>query len=286
MVIIQSKSGRLANRLLIFSHFIGNALENGYSLINPTFDEYRRFFKSTRDNNFGEYPISVETARNLPYPVFYWLTTLLKKYYSISDRYEFIQADKENQINMSHEDFVQKATQKTVFANGWFYRDYKNLAKHGTIIREFFEPDADVTGRINRLQNTIREKQDAVVGVHIRRGDYRKWNDGKFFFKDSVYSDRMKEIENQVNQNGKSVGFLLCSNEQINLDNYRDFNIYTAPGHMVDDLYSLSKCDYIIGPPSTYSMWASYHGQTFMKHIINKEQDMDLSTFTIKYRHT
>ena len=34
-----------------------------------------------------------------------------------------------------------------------------------------------------------------------------------------------------------------------------------GPGTEIGDLYSLAACDYIIGPPSTYTQWASFYGQ-------------------------
>src|SRR5690625_6104163 len=79
MVIIQTKSGRLANRLHIFSWFIANSIEHGYALANPTFDEYCRYFPSTRENDFGDLPISVIAPLNLPYKVFFPVTSILKR---------------------------------------------------------------------------------------------------------------------------------------------------------------------------------------------------------------
>jgi hypothetical protein len=31
-------------------------------------------------------------------------------------------------------------------------------------------------------------------------------------------------------------------------------------GSAVEDLYSLARCDYLLGPPSTFSLWASFYG--------------------------
>ena len=41
----------------------------------------------------------------------------------------------------------------------------------------------------------------------------------------------------------------------------------------IEDLYALSICDYILGPPSTFSMWASFYGGVplrFIKHSNDK----------------
>ena len=33
-----------------------------------------------------------------------------------------------------------------------------------------------------------------------------------------------------------------------------------APGTALEDLHALAGCDYLIGPPSTFGAWASFHG--------------------------
>src|SRR5690625_229564 len=100
MVIIQTKSGRLANRLHIFSWFIANSIEHGYALANPTFDEYCRYFPSTRENDFGDLPISVIAPLNLPYKVFFPVTSILKRIKPSGKRYEFVRSEKSPSLNL------------------------------------------------------------------------------------------------------------------------------------------------------------------------------------------
>lgn len=56
MVIIAKKVGRLANRLLLFSHFIGTAVEHGFSVANPAFGTYAHYFPSTARDLFCRFP--------------------------------------------------------------------------------------------------------------------------------------------------------------------------------------------------------------------------------------
>jgi hypothetical protein len=41
-----------------------------------------------------------------------------------------------------------------------------------------------------------------------------------------------------------------------------------GPGHFIEDLYALASCDYIIGPPSTFSQWASFYGNV-PRYMVN-----------------
>lgn len=48
---------------------------------------------------------------------------------------------------------------------------------------------------------------------------------------------------------------------------------------MAEDLYSLSKADYIIGPPSSYSAWASLYGSVPLCFIEDSKADFSISDF-------
>lgn len=100
--------------------------------------------------------------------------------------------------------------------------------------------------------------QRLLVGVHMRRGDYREFNDGVFYYDDDFYLKNIISLKNTYHGN-KRLKFLLISNEHINLDNYRSvdylhFGIQVAPV----DMSLLQTCDYILAPPSTFSGWCSF----------------------------
>src|SRR6188768_452718 len=96
MVIIQNKSGQLANRLFAFSHFIGNVLEHKYTLINPTFGEYCKYFEATRNNDFGGHPIYVSFGVQLPFLMFDLCARFAAKCIQKSCWHEYIALDSMN----------------------------------------------------------------------------------------------------------------------------------------------------------------------------------------------
>ncbi|HAX17707.1 MAG TPA: hypothetical protein DCY00_03825 [Actinobacteria bacterium] len=55
--------------------------------------------------------------------------------------------------------------------------------------------------------------------------------------------------------------------------------IYNSQNHFIEDLYSLALCDYIFGPPSTFSMWASFYGEVPLRFITNPDTDLSLDKF-------
>jgi Glycosyl transferase family 11. len=105
----------------------------------------------------------------------------------------------------------------------------------------------------------IFSRKSVIVGVHIRRGDYKEWLDGIYYFSDEAYSRAMKDLEKQLLEKGEKVKFLICSNEKINLNSFSELDCFIIPESSSEkDLYALSKSDYIIGPPSSFSQWASF----------------------------
>jgi len=272
MVIIQKRTGRFANRLLLFSKFIANSIEHNYELINPCFYEYRKYFKSTRENDFGDFSISVELPYSIPFHLFSMSTTPLSWILPKTAIYEFVVANHQNPVDMTESAFYERAVAKTVFARGWNFMERENIVKHSHIIRKFFTPDNKVLSVANENIKNLKNQCDTVVGVHIRRGDYRKWQNGKFFYTDEVYLDKMMQLKKILNKKGKTPGFLISSNENIEPNHFDSVPVRMAAGSELQDLYSLSMCDFILGPPSTYSMWASFYGQTQV-HFIRSEKE-------------
>ncbi len=283
MVIIQQKTGRLANRLFLFSKFIVNAVENNYKLINPTFDEYCKYFESTRENQFGNYPISVRIKSGTSYTSFYQKTSLLYRLAPVTSKYEFIVPSLSNKQNLNDSSFIEKAKTKTVYARGWFFSENQNLIRHVSKIRDFFTPDIDVQNEIEKCLKPVKQNYDILMGVHMRRGDYKTWKSGRFFYNNETYRYYMKNLQMQFNELGKSIAFLISSNEPYSLDWFPGLNCFSAPGGIISDLYALSECDYLFGPPSTYSMWASYYGNTPLKHLEYPREIIHYQTFSSLY---
>jgi len=77
------------------------------------------------------------------------------------------------------------------------------------------------------------------------------------------------------------IHFLICSNDDIKLENFEGFHVIRGLGHELEDMYSLAYCDYIIGPPSTYTGWASFYGKTPLYSIESIENTISLKKFRL-----
>lgn len=157
---------------------------------------------------------------------------------------------------------------------GWSTRtDTRYLAQTKTELQRIFRPKGTIVNKAEGLIEKMKQTSDIVVGVHIRRGDYATWNDGRFFYELEDYHQFMLRV--QEFYKGHRVSFFISSNESFSLDIFngcicRRFG--KEPSGAILDLYTLSICDRIIGPFSSYSRWASFIGEVPLCFLENKDQ--------------
>lgn len=164
------------------------------------------------------------------------------------------------------------------FFDGWSHSaDVSYIAEHKHEIVRLFTPSSAV---VNKVKSYFDGYDGLTVGVHIRRGDYKSYLNGKYFFSDKVYLDIIEEMRQSMNNGKKNVRFLICTNEKFDIPAGTDdtFTIDNADG--VTDLYALSCCDYIAGPPSSYSQWASFYGDVPLFVILNENPQIHLNAFS------
>ncbi|MBQ9677941.1 MAG: hypothetical protein IJV44_07370 [Prevotella sp.] len=160
------------------------------------------------------------------------------------------------------------------FTKGWQTRtDIRYLAQTMPQLQQVFRPKEEIMQKAEAMVADLRKESDLVVGVHIRRGDYATWNDGRFFYELEEYRQFMLRIQ-QVYPD-KKVGFFISSNEDFSLDIFEGCDCRRfgkEPSGAILDLYTLTLCDRITGPVSSYSRWASFIGEVPLCFLESKDQ--------------
>ena len=169
---------------------------------------------------------------------------------------------------------------KILFCDGWVF-SHENTLKYRSLYQQLFNPAIDKSF-LNTVWLNKTNKNEKIIAIHIRRGDYKTYADGIHFYEDDVYIDKMHQMQSNLNYNCK---FIIFSNDN-DLDtskyNKRFEKIMISNNTVVIDHYLMSRCDYIIGPPSTFSIWASYIGETLLYHFLNKNDTITLDKFTVR----
>lgn len=164
------------------------------------------------------------------------------------------------------------------FFDGWQHSsDISYIAEHKQEIVELFKPKEQV---VNNVKSYFDDYDGLTIGLHIRRGDYKDYLGGKYYYIDDVYSNIIDSLRRKMEVEGKRVRFLICSNDSVSIpDECNDvFSIQGANG--ITDLYALSCCDFIIGPPSSFSQWASFYGDVPLFVLLNANPDLDKDFFS------
>ena len=175
------------------------------------------------------------------------------------------------------------------FTKGWQTRtDTRYLQQTMPELQRIFRPKDEIMQKAETMIVRMRQKVDIVVGVHIRRGDYATWNDGRFFYELEEYHQFMLRIQQLYKD--KHVGFFISSNEDFSLDIFEGCycqRFSKEPSGAILDLYTLSVCDRIIGPFSSYSRWASFIGEVPLCFLETREQQFTEQSFAkiVDYFH-
>ena len=166
---------------------------------------------------------------------------------------------------------------------GWdTMNDTRYLQQTKKELQRIFRPRNEITEKATALINEIRKKSDIVIGVHIRHGDYKTWRNGRYYYTLEEFHQFMQRLQ-QLFKN-KKVAFFISSNAEFSIESFDGCLCYRfekEPSGDILDLYTLSLCDRIIGPWSTYSRWASFIGETPLCFIKEKNQQFSEDSFSV-----
>ena len=286
MFIIARKGGQLGNRLILSAHFLAFAIERGVTVLNLALDEYADYFESTRGSLFCRYPprscrfIGNKYFRSILYRQAYRYASKLTEGHTRLSLFSVIRSDKSRHFMLDDPPFLETIRNRhVVFAQGYFFRDPSNFIRHADKIRSFFTPFRVHRERVSTLIEQARHSADLLVGVHIRQGDYAKFQDGRYFYSIDAYAGVMRRILTVFG--GKRVKFLVCSDAGNLEDELKQFELTWGTGHLIEDMYALAGCDYIVGPPSSFSNWASFYGQAPIHLLYDLNEAISLQSFRL-----
>ena len=283
---IAKRVGRLANRLLLFSHFIGSALEHDFTVLNPSFGPYHaRYFPTTDRLLVPRFP----PGRGVP--AFPWgreLATVastrtgnaLHHLQQAGLPMPLIRLRRDQRLDLNSEAFLRAVRDhRVLFVQDWFFRNTDNCVRHREAICSFFTPWDHHLSRARASVAAARRPGGLVVGLHIRRGDYDRFKDGRFFYPYERY--RQAAVSTRDALAPAAVSFLVCSDEPVPSGALAGLDVHHGPGHEVEDLYALAHCDRILGPPSTFNRWASYWGDVPLLVIDAEERAVSAGDFHV-----
>ena len=288
MVIYFHKAGRLANQLFAAAHLIASAEEHGYTLSLLSLNEYASSYQGTKNDLWLKRIAYVFCSALFKFLIKLNLKKSFLHHIVIAEIPEFAFGesttyawDGKRHYDLSSQDFLKTVRYKPfIILFGRFFRDYQLVHKYQDTIRKYFTPNSHISAKVNRMVNPLKLDCHILIGVHIRKGDYATFQGGKYDYSIEEYVRILNKLSKSFGD--KSIVYLICSNEQITSDSIAKLTCKAilCKGSPEEDLYGLSLCDYIIGPPSTFSLWASFYGKIPLYHIKDISKDITRSDFS------
>lgn len=242
MIIIMDSPGQLCNQLWSYSPLIAKAKEDKQTIYINGFYDYKNHFPNLSQHKFirfinPKWSDCLESA----------LRTFVKT--------DGVSAELPGRSSV-------------VFSSWSLPQDTQRFIRNADFIREVF--------KIPNGLGFERQSTDVVIGMHVRRGDYKYWNNGKYYYTNNYYAAIAEALQSQLKGNIK---FFIASNEPTDELLSKIPNSFSLNISAISDLQSLSMCDYIFGPPSTFSMWASFYGQVPCKFILPDDEVWSINDF-------
>lgn len=267
MIYVRDK-GQMCNNILQFAHVWAFAREHGRRALSMRFAYKYQYFSicKTPGHNFFRYAVAKFAASRGLMPVV-----------SYDDPGVRDESKERKMLDSAN-----------VMVQGWEVRFYDLFLKYFDEIRSMFaflpEVEAAVSPLVGRGEGSLR------LGLHVRRGDYARWQGGRYFFSDRQYAEVAARYTSTVS--GRRITLYVCSNDpSLDRDEYRralpDAEIIFAQGNPGEDLCLLSRCDVLIGAPSTFSLVASMYRELPLYWIEDPDapvSDKSFSTFRDLFR--
>lgn len=271
MIIILADTGQLGNKLLLLSNSLATAIKNDDKLITYSFNEYEKYFDIYNGNRIINKNIKLLKNKTIKKCIIKLLNIL----YCMNI----------NKIPLNTK-IIKKVSDIDTYNNknkyiiiDWTYRDIKNLILLKNEVNDIISIKDKYKNDVNSKIKRYYKKYDTLIGVHIRRGDYKEWMNGKYYFSFEQYNQILNDIRNLYND--KKILFILVSNEKINSQYFKGVNIEVNEGSFIEDIYLLSKCDFIVGPLSTFNRWSSFMGNTPLLTIEDINRKITKNDFNI-----
>ena len=252
--------GQMCNNILQFGHLYAWGRKRGISVIALRFCYKYLYFAISKTKHY------------------HWFTYLFAKYGAKLRLFPVVSLPEEEDVSPEKIAFLQKA--RFVLIKGWGFRDYDAFLAYRDEIKNLFAFRRELTLKVDKCLPALKENV-LRLGVHIRRGDYKTWMSGHYYYSDEDFIRVIQLFHALFPDN--SIEILIVGNEKkLPQEKYRaglPEPIYFLSGNRAEDLYALSTCNYLIGPPSTFSLTAAFYNDSNLYWILDKNQPLSKESF-------
>lgn len=265
-IIVSCNYGRLGNRLHTHANILAWCIRHNYNLSNLSFRSYSNLFETKEHHSSDSY---FQTKNILFYLMKFKFfrnfieRVILSKKWMRRLSFLLYHIEKDNFSLLEERELKLIKTNKIIIINAWDIRCQTSLKLVRENVREILRPASCYLNTAKNFVFNLKKHYDCLVGIHARRGDYRTYLNGKYYYSWKKYKNWILELKTILKDSGsRKIGFVLCSDEKPPKSILKAESIHYEGGqHFITDLHILTLCDYNIGPPSSFGTWVSWYGK-------------------------
>ena len=272
MIIANFPYGRLGNQLQLAAHLITFSEMENRRVCLLYLNDHANAFPYLTNSPLRAYPAFK--------PGFRWLEKILGvAYRKLVNRkiilvVDFLQKNEwvyfDSDSSASSQELTKLRKYPVCIAKLWRFRSTTRIRECRSAVKKVFTPPEEILKQGADFINSLQ--CDVVIGVHIRWGDY-KTAVPDCYHDIAVYRQRMIETRDLFKD--KKVGFIVCTEEQMDLPELDDMNCVFPKSSAIVDLYTLAQTDLLIGSASTFSEWAAYWGEIPLYMVIDPNRRIE-----------
>lgn len=292
MIVHASKGGGLANRLWSVAHLFAWSFENDVAIAGVSIDEYAHLYPAIARDPFVSGRLDAK-VRHHAGPVRHLSFEAARVAAALSTRsllprrwIRTISIAWDEWFDLDQPGFLAVAHScPIVLLRGFLFVTQASLENQADAVRELLRPSSRIVDLARRQVKMARQGSTTLIGVHVRRGDYRSFMGGRFHYPISVYEELLTQAVARFADG--SVAFVIVSDEPESVMGLSagHATVTVSTEAPAVDLELLSQCDYMIGPPSTFNRWASFYGNVPLFTIESPDQSLDRGEFVVASTH-
>lgn len=273
MIYYMNQEGRFGHQLsqlatLIAYQFAYNQ-EIGYKNFNINYNQY---YSENRLEKILQYKKQNSIIINLIYQL---LKLFGIKNISIG-KYYFRLLKNENQLIFRRDIESIISTNKNLVTDCYF-NDIKILLQYKSALQEICSIQFNENNPLHQQLKTLKSNYATIITIHIRKTDFKTFNNGIYFFEDEVYAKALNLLLNMLN---KHCYIFICSDEAVDTTLFNTTIDYQKRNYL-DDFYILQNSDYIISTRSIFSTMANFLGNNKLYQINTKSLNFTLDDFKL-----
>lgn len=273
-------AGRFGNQLLRFFHWTAwvRELEGSCSVMHLPFWPYAKLFREWRESpacvsprGGGWVNAVARMAGRWPWGGEWDTNWKLQRALLRASRHmgllgvELLEKPVAGVVNLEDPAFVERArAARYLVCGGWEYSCWGWLERHAGEVRGCFTPVPEYGDVASAFIADLRGRNDVLVGLFVRRGDYETFFDGRFYYSWCEYARWVGEVV--AHYPGKRVVVVAAGDERFPREVFDGLPVVLATGsinsggHWLESFLELALCDILLGPPSTFVACAAFYG--------------------------